>query len=522
MPNSTPSSERPSRRFFSLRTLGIILIALVALVTLAALFYAEEDWRGKHAWNNYRREAEARGVMLDWQKFIPAAVPNDQNFAMTPFLAPLYDMNPRGSKDGPFRDKNAVSRAQDFAQKLLDKFELPRIGQMTDLQRQAVRVQKNSGSAPDPGKFANRSDAATAVLQGFVEYQPVLDELHNAIQRRYSRFNVHYDDEDPAAILLPHLGVLRRVALVTEIKASAELQLRKTESAFDEVQFMFRLAESVHNEPIIISQLVRISILNMTRQIIWEGLATHQWTDAQLQSFQNNLEGMALIKDARWGLQCERTVFGVNEYDWMRRNQSKMSAILSGVPGEPDGAVVVLSFAPKGWLYQEQISHQKFFDEKVSPIFDTEAMQIHPQAIDQSFAEFELHKMSAASRLFHHESFLLLLVPSLGKVCQKHALAQTGMDEALIACALERFHLANGAYPDSLAAITPKYVERLPFDVCTSEPLKYHRTNDGQFLLYSVGWNEKDDGGAIVMEGGKKTEIDPKKGDWVWPNYVEK
>ena len=33
---------------------------------------------------------------------------------------------------------------------------------------------------------------------------------------------------------------------------------------------------------------------------------------------------------------------------------------------------------------------------------------------------------------------------------------------------------------------------------------------DGQFILYSVGWNEKDDGGVPG-----KTLFDEKEGDWV-------
>jgi hypothetical protein len=44
-----------------------------------------------------------------------------------------------------------------------------------------------------------------------------------------------------------------------------------------------------------------------------------------------------------------------------------------------------------------------------------------------------------------------------------------------------------------------------------------HRTisRDGKFLLYSVGWNETDDGGTAG------TLADVKKGDWVWP-YPQK
>jgi hypothetical protein len=41
-------------------------------------------------------------------------------------------------------------------------------------------------------------------------------------------------------------------------------------------------------------------------------------------------------------------------------------------------------------------------------------------------------------------------------------------------------------------------------------------TRDGQFILYSVGWNETDDGGVVVLKKGRTPSIDRKEGDWVW------
>jgi hypothetical protein len=39
-------------------------------------------------------------------------------------------------------------------------------------------------------------------------------------------------------------------------------------------------------------------------------------------------------------------------------------------------------------------------------------------------------------------------------------------------------------------------------------------TDNGQFVFYSIGWNEKDDGGQIALtENGS---VDTPRGDWVW------
>src|SRR5439155_24933173 len=63
-----------------------ISILLAWIVTLVVLFYAEEDWRGSRAWNQYRQALGATGAQLDLAAFIPKPVPDEQNFAATPFV----------------------------------------------------------------------------------------------------------------------------------------------------------------------------------------------------------------------------------------------------------------------------------------------------------------------------------------------------------------------------------------------------------------------------------------------------
>jgi hypothetical protein len=115
--------------------------------------------------------------------------------------------------------------------------------------------------------------------------------------------------------------------------------------------------------------------------------------------------------------------------------------------------------------------------------------------------------------------FAGLLLPALEKASKKTAVAQTYVNLARIACALERYRLANGNYPETLDVLMPKFISKLPHDVINGQPLKYHRSADGTFVLYSVGWNETDDGGEVVRnvgKDGKERAVDQDKGDWVW------
>ena len=147
----------------------------------------------------------------------------------------------------------------------------------------------------------------------------------------------------------------------------------------------------------------------------------------------------------------------------------------------------------------EQLHYCRLFQLQLNGAFDVEKKQVFPKQIESNTNALE--QAFAGRNPFttictRHQLLAVILLPSLHKIPMRAAAAQTAMDEAAIACALERYRLANGQFPETLEALVPQFISQLPNDVISGEPYKYHRTNDGQFVLYSVGWNEKDDGGV--------------------------
>jgi hypothetical protein len=63
-----------------------------------------------------------------------------------------------------------------------------------------------------------------------------------------------------------------------------------------------------------------------------------------------------------------------------------------------------------------------------------------------------------------------------------------------LAFALAAYHADNGAFPEKLADLVPKYVADVPKDIFNDADLHYQLEGDG-YLLYSVGLNGIDDGG---------------------------
>ena len=119
--------------------------------------------------------------------------------------------------------------------------------------------------------------------------------------------------------------------------------------------------------------------------------------------------------------------------------------------------------------------------------------------------------------------FERVMLPALGAAVKKFAYGQASVDLARTAIALERYRLVHGAFPETLDALAAQFIAQVPHDVIGGQPLKYLRAADGQFVLYSVGWNEQDDGGVVVFKKGETPSVDISQGDWVWryPAKVE-
>lgn len=64
-----------------------------------------------------------------------------------------------------------------------------------------------------------------------------------------------------------------------------------------------------------------------------------------------------------------------------------------------------------------------------------------------------------------------------------------------VGLALKRFKMANSAYPDTLADLTPVFLDKLPKDPCSGNSLLYRQEGKG-FLLYSVNRDLEDNQGA--------------------------
>jgi hypothetical protein len=85
------------------------------------------------------------------------------------------------------------------------------------------------------------------------------------------------------------------------------------------------------------------------------------------------------------------------------------------------------------------------------------------------------------------------------------------------AIALKRYQLRHGTLPSQLNNLVPEFCTAVPYDPVDGKPLHYKPNLDGTFTLYSIGEDEKDDGGDPSPAVYSKLTTWLLGQDWVWP-----
>ena len=320
---------------------------------------------------------------------------------------------------------------------------------------------------------------------------------------------------------------------VLDLRAIAELETGHDERALADVELALRLADAIRTEPILISQLVRIAMIDRATQPVWEGLASQRWTTPQLEALQQKFQAMNFLADYVLAMRGERVMFSEEMREVAdARLKSPVTQFLLDVcwPGSWESndrlvASLYIALAPRGWFYWNRIFYAEEIRQQLIVPVNPEAQTVNLEQFDHEQVIRDLHQKAhnlLAARVL--AEFLKFPFLKMNHCILKSVRAQTVANLASLGCALERYRRAEGQFPETLELLKPRFMDKLPQDLINRQPLKYHRTPDGQFVLYSVGPDGKDDGGAYPVTQPAQTDSNSRpgddrtaeEGDWVW------
>lgn len=595
------ASFSPSSRSYSQRRVFSLFVGLIVLVFL---FYAEENWRGKRAWERCKRDLEAKGEVLDWSAYIPAQIPDDQNIMKAPNMAKwfyknspealstnslssrfsyrqFYDPAKTNNPESPVliarivvvptvvEAKNAgeisiqltTPEGQGRLKKLLQDAVGPSAngsqGFITFVQRPANQIKPSQVSLQtdqrlsisdlsriipaslvssnvghlrveadvEPGSFRvvlatkpviPAADYLTTSDAAMLELNLIREALKRPQIRLEGDFQRPFDFQLPFEMPMLNFVAIRSVAQVAAQRAQCCLLLGRPEQAFHELSLVYELRRLLAAKPkVLVSAMIDVAICGLYAGTIAEGFRLQAWREPELVALQKQLQAIDLPPIVVDSLRSERAAIcqtflvisaeDIAEWDNLGDHKTSSWKLFKKLTNP---RYLLLQFAPRGWLYQNLAVCARLEQTGIE-VFDPETQLINPRKSDESVREHESvrHRWNVFRMLAGYA------VPNFSKALRATAQNQTLVNQAFVACGLERYRLARGEYPETLDALVPQFAERLPRDIIGGQALRYHRTADGKFLLYSVGWNEKDDGG----EPG--TAPDLTKGDWVWDSH---
>jgi len=575
----------------SWRNLRRTLLGLAVLATLIAIFYAEENWRGKRAWKNLKRDLEAKGEVLDWNAYIPPPIPDEQNILKAPKmqewfvgrnatnfphffswtyqtnvnLIPLAELNVVSAKTGfdvsdktnallQLDDPVARARAKElidavvgpavssstyaiFVAKTFDQIKTVRLSLATDrlptTNEVALLFPDDCIAPPQPwGRFPNRRllrvEAAGTnsfrLLLKASEVENAADWLRRSdasapefslVREAFERSQIRLTGDYHRPFEMPIINFvgIRILAQAAAQRAQCCLVLGRSEQAFQELSLIFDMRRLSAAKPtLLVSAMIDVAICGLYVEAIADGFRLQAWREPELIALQKQLQNINLPPRVADAFRSERaavcqTFQVVSAKDWVESYDFAGGLKKDLWKRLTDPVYLLLKVAPRGWIYQNLVTVAKLEAATI------ESLSTRTQLIDPSKSASAYHEVEKAIDRSNPFNILArIAIPNFGRAIQTTAQNQTKANQALIVCGLERYRLAHGNYPEALDALVPLFVEKLPPDIIGGQPLKYRRTADGKFLLYSIGWNEKDDGGQVVHNKDGSVVND----DWVW------
>jgi hypothetical protein len=349
------------------------------------------------------------------------------------------------------------------------------------------------------------------------QFQTNFDLIREGLRRPSAR--IPGDFSNPYSQPIVNFVSIRIIAQTLGQRAQCYLLLGEPEKALHELTLLHEMNRFLEARPVtLVAAMIEVAISRLYADMIADGFRLGAWREPQLTDLQAQLAEVNLLPQLRSAFLDERAgVCRVLD----SQSAAKFQQSFVSPTGQSfwqrlqDPTMLLATLAPRGWNQQNMVVVARL-DQDYLDSFDAERQIFSPRKLDAIARDVQ----KTFNRVTPMNFLAAISVPNFSRACQNVAWTQTMVNEATVACALERYRAAHGDLPETLETLVPDYIKKLPTDVIGGQMLHYHRKSPADCLLYSVGWNETDDGGVAVRNANWPAEME--KGDWVWDPLQEK
>jgi len=337
------------------------------------------------------------------------------------------------------------------------------------------------GLAKRPLRTEPLTEETKALISQYVaDNRQALELLHKGAAMEHSRYPI--DLSKGFEGLMPYFENIRQSTRLLKLEAILDAENGKPGQAADSITSAFGLARSLSKEPVLVSQLVRIACQELAVSTLEHAINRTEFTDEQLidlsQSLVNAEDPCAMTR-AFVGERC----MGLSIF---KMPAAQIPPMLDMVSKRPH-----LMSAFEIWLYRfegvvdmDAIIYLDLMNDYIKVLkLPPEQRQEAADAVDA-----RIDKTSRIHVLLH------VIMPALSRCATIDVRFAAQFRTARTGLAIERYRLAAGKLPDTLADLMPTYLDAVPKDPFDGKDLRYKKLETG-FVVYSIGEDGNDDGG---------------------------
>lgn len=508
------------------RLLRFALWSLATLISLYILLCVWLKWSGARAYARLQASLTAAGETTEFRALLPPPIAPARNFfTLDPLLdiSRVEDRDP--SKGTPAKKRQALERMK-----------------VLQTSQSQPPLSATGVKAGTPFEFHALTEwfRTTKVIP--VPDKPVLtaDDVRNALERAFPEIvqfaaavDTHLEaafvpslserplPDDLMTLAVPQYSTLMAVNLPLQWHGLASNTAGDGDAALRNVRVLLRFSEACKREPMLIGLLVAASEQSVALDLLWHVLRERKAGEESLRKVQNELS-RSWEEPSLQGFRGELAAAASTARSLEQAAGGDRARMMSYV--NQDGASNTGSFGsacysllPTGLLALNG-AHlvQAELDTLVLPMKRGGLRGL----IKESEAHNETLKKIKNSPLTHMNGFLTaMMLPAIDGFSHRMIITETLRKQAVIACALERWHLTHHSYPESLQALVPQFLPEVPTDVLDGKLIRYRQTSDGRYAIWATGFDGKDDNGLVTTKAGIPAGDIYKpgyQGDWAW------
>lgn len=267
-------------------------------------------------------------------------------------------------------------------------------------------------------------------------------------------------------VLLPHLAVFKGLCQNLSESAHWYAILGEREQSLSELNSALDLASLKTGSPLLMDGLVRVALVAITLDAVQKVIQNEVLQEEDLRQIQGRISQLNMIAELQHALEGEQ-LFGeamIDALHMLPEGRGSMEYAKNRTPWS-----LRLGARMIGFIQLNKASYRQTF------WLWQDALEPKTQTVN-----YEAWKKGAEGP----KGFLYLLSRNLSldleKSCYRFFRCQSQKDITILACALERYRLKEGVYPEKLEALIPDYLEAMPPGSGPPATLSYQLSEEGE------------------------------------------